>query len=123
MLKRPLLAPGALLLILIVAGLFVGCAGGVRSNVVITSEPTDAIVTWDGYERGGTPIDIPFIWYWHHDIELRKEGYEPLRVTERLRAKPWLIFPIDGVVELLPFPIHDTRTFHYKMTPVAESAE
>ena len=109
--------------ILIAAFLLSGCGGGIRSRLDISSEPTKATVFFDGEERGETPISIPFVWYWYHDIDLRKEGYQPLHENKRLRCKPWLIFPLDLIAEMMPFPIHGVRTFHYTLEPLPPTLE
>ena len=103
---------------ILLIGLLTGCGGGIRSRLDITSEPPKATVYFDGEERGETPIEIPFIWYWYHDIELRKEGYETTLENKRLRCKPWLIFPLGGLAEMMPFRIHDVRPLHYTLEPL-----
>lgn len=104
-------------LLFVVICLTAGCAGGIRSRAVITSDPSGATVFWRGEERGDTPIEIPFIWYWYYDIRIEKEGYQPLEAMERLRARPWFVFPLDLLMEIMPFPVSDTRRLHYELQP------
>lgn len=91
----------------------VGASGCIRSRVTITSEPAQAEVFFHGRPRGLTPIDIPYIWYWHHDIAVEKEGYERFETIERFRTPPWFLMPFDLFAELIPLPIPDHRYRHY----------
>ncbi len=90
-----------------------GASGCIRSRVTITSEPAQAEVFFHGRPRGLTPIDIPYIWYWHHDIVVEKEGYERFETIERFRTPPWFLMPFDLFAELIPLPIPDHRYRHY----------
>lgn len=95
----------------------------IRSRVIIESEPPGATVKFHREVRGETPVTIPFIWYWYYEVELEKEGYEPVRTVERFRCPPWFIFPLDGIMELMPFPITDTRKRTYQLKPLAKPVE
>lgn len=92
-----------------------GLCGCIRTRVIVTSDPPGADVTLNGIHRGKTPIEIPFIWYWYYDFELRQEGYEPLWVRERFHAPVYFYMPLDAVAEALPMPIYDTKRRHYVM--------
>jgi len=87
---------------------------------MIDSTPEGALVTFNDMERGQTPITIPFKWYWEHKVEITKDGYEPIRVNEEFKPKFWLRFPLDLVVEAMPFPVYDTRHLHYNLEPAQE---
>ncbi len=102
------------------AALALAATGCIRSRVIITSEPPNAAVKFQKTERGETPIEIPFIWYWHYDVALEKEGYESVMTSERFRTPPWLLFPLDFVAEILPVPITDTHHLHYTLKPVLQ---
>jgi hypothetical protein len=97
-------------------------AGCIRSRILITSQPSGAEVYWHGEPYGTTPVNIPFAWYWHHDIALEKPGYNRLETIERLRTPPWFLMPTDLVMELIPVPIPDQRQRHYVLEPT-EAAE
>jgi hypothetical protein len=99
---------------LAVAGTSAGC---LRPSLQVTSEPAGARVIMNGELAGVTPVEIPFIWYWQYELELRREGYEPLRVRERMYAPPYFYIPLDLIFEILPFQIHDRRYRHYYMEP------
>jgi hypothetical protein len=95
----------------------------IRSRVIIESEPPGASVKFHRELRGETPVTIPFIWYWYYEVELEKEGYEPIRTLEYFRCPPWFLFPLDGIMELMPFPIYDTRKRTYELKPLAPAVE
>ena len=106
--------------VLLLAVILCGATGCIRSRVHITSDPSGANVRFQDEERGQTPITIPFIWYWYYDIDVEKDGYEPIHALERFRARPWFIIPLDFFAEIVPVPIPDTRHRHYVLTPVPE---
>ena len=95
-------------------GLTTGC---IRRKMAITSEPPGAMVTLNDTYRGRTPIDIPFTISWKYQVDLEREGYKPMRTLEHLRARPWLLEPLEFFCELAPFRITDTRRLHYVMEP------
>jgi hypothetical protein len=92
-------------------------AGCLRPTLTISSEPSGARVLVNGEYHGITPVEVPFIWYWYKEVELRREGYDTLRSRERMYAPPYFYIPLDLVFELLPFQIHDKRYRHYFLTP------
>lgn len=94
------------------------CAGCLRSRLIVTTDPPGATVKVQQVARGKSPVTVPFIWYWYYDIDIEKEGYQPLHKVEYLRTPPYAYFPLDFIVELLPVPITDTRKRHYTLTPV-----
>ncbi|GAB4313699.1 MAG: hypothetical protein Kow0059_05010 [Candidatus Sumerlaeia bacterium] len=98
---------------LVVLGLV--SAGCIRSRMRITSVPSGADVYINDVHYGRTPLDVPFIWYWHYKVELRKPGYENHVALERLRAPVYLIMPLDLIWEAMPFPIYDTKKLHYEL--------
>jgi len=104
----------ALLALLAAPAALTGC---IRSRVFITSEPPGAEVLWRGEPYGATPIEIPYLWYWHYDYALEKPGYERIDVVDRFRTPPWFLMPVDLFMEMLPIPIHDTRERHFVLTP------
>ena len=115
---RRIASLGALMLALVLIN--TAC---IRSRVQVTSDPPGASVKFQNYERGATPITIPFLWYWHYDIEVSKPGYKPVKTSEYFATPPWFLFPLDFFFEVLPVPVPDTRHRHYKLEPesVAQS--
>lgn len=107
-----------LLLLTILMGSVLVTAGCIRSRVVITSQPEGAEVIWRGKPYGATPIEIPINWYWHYDYSIEKPGYKKVEVLEHFRTPPWFLIPTDLLMEIIPIPIHDTRTRHYVLEPL-----
>lgn len=89
--------------------------GCIRSRVIVTSDPPGARVTMNNVYEGKTPVEVPFTWYWYYNIELQKDGYEPMTVQERFRAPVYFWIPFDVVAEAMPFPLYDTKRRHYVM--------
>ena len=92
-------------------------SGCIRRKMVITSEPPGAMVTLNDTYRGRTPIDIPFTICWKYQIDLEREGFAPMERLEHLRARPWLLEPLELFCELMPFRVTDTRRLHYVLEP------
>ena len=91
--------------------------GCIERTLTVQSNPQGSLVTLNGQEVGRTPFTRDFIWYGKYDVEVRKDGYETLKTATAVR-EPWYQWiPIDLVVELLPFMIHDDHTIHYSLTP------
>ncbi len=84
----------------------------VRSKVIVTSDPTDAVVTMNGVPLGETPVEHPFTWYWYYDFIATKEGYQAAGTRERFHAPPWLWPGFDLVMEMMPFYVTDTKRVH-----------
>ena len=92
-------------------------AGCVRRSLTIRSEPPGALVYVNDRLIGESPVTYDFTWYGWHRVILRKPGYERLDDRQQLRAPLYLWIPVDFVMELLPFPIRDARTWSYTLTP------
>lgn len=95
------------------------CATGcVQRRMTVRSNVEGAQVYVDNYEVGRTPVSTDFIYYGQRDIRLVKDGYETLKVQQKVNA-PWYQYPgIDFIVEnLWPWEIRDERTFNYQMQP------
>ena len=67
--------------------------------------------------KGTSPLTYDFMWYGWHRVTLRKEGFQRLDDRKQLRAPAYLWIPLDLVMELLPFPIRDTREWSYTLSP------
>ena len=108
------LAPACLILLFLTAG---GC---VQRTLTVKSNPPGAIVSLNGVEVGRTPIERDFLWYGVYDVEVRKDGYEPLKKRGNVVAPWWQWPPIDFLAEFLP--LHDRHTLNYTMHPISEAA-
>lgn len=95
-------------------------SGCVRSKVVVTSEPSEAIVTMNGVNLGTTPLEHPFTWYWYYDFIAMKPGYETVGVRKRFRAPVYLWPGLDLLMEAMPFWVTDTKYVHIDMEAVDE---
>ena len=94
-------------------------SGCIRSRLRITTDPRGSVVKINDVVRGKSPVEAPFVWYWYYTIDVEKEGYEPVRRIERLRAPWWGFFPLDLAAELIPYPIPDTRRYHIVLQPAS----
>ena len=89
-------------------------------SLTIRTEPPGATVYVNDQLKGESPITYDFLWYGWHRVTLRKEGFERVDDRRLLRAPGYLWIPFDLVMELLPFPIRDTRTWSYTLSPITE---
>jgi len=92
-------------------------SGCVRQQLTVRSEPPGAEVFLNDARAGITPYVGGFLWYGQYRISLIKEGYERLDDRTLLRAPFYLWIPLDLVMELLPFPIRDTKALSYTLVP------
>jgi hypothetical protein len=102
--------------------LLAGGSGCVERRMVIITEPYGAIVYDEKFQPlGGAPVDHPFTYYGKYNFRLAKDGYETLRVEQRVRA-PWYELPgLDFVSEnLIPWTIRDVRYFRYVLQPIKD---
>ena len=108
------------------------CSGCIRSTVYVESDPSGALVFFDGKPQGQTPVEFDFKWHGGHKLKLRKEGFAELNSIEALNAPVHLKFPLDLIATILPFPIKDRHPFFYTLesteplsavTPSEEASE
>ena len=67
--------------------------------------------------KGTSPVTYDFTWYGWYRLILRKDGFERLDDRRLIRAPIYLWIPFDLMMELLPLPVRDTRTWSYVLTP------
>ena len=96
--------------------------GCVRRALTIRTDPPGALVYVNDELKGKSPVTYDFVWYGWHRVMIRKEGYERVEDRKQLRAPRYLWIPLDLAMELLPFPIRDTRTWDYTLAPAAVPA-
>ncbi len=95
-------------------------AGCVERTLVIESDPPGAAVRLNGAAVGETPVRVPFRHYGVYDVEVRKEGFEPVREGAAVLAPWWARFPLGVFTELLwPGKIQDVRFLTYTLKPPA----
>ena len=105
---------------LVLLSLALASTGCVQRTLTVKSDPPGAIVSLNGVEVGRTPIERDFTWYGVYDVELRKDGYEPLKKRGDVIAPWWQWVPLDFFTEFLP--LHDKHTLNYRMQPVSEAS-
>ncbi len=98
-------------------------AGCVERTLTITSEPPGSLAVVSGVEVGRTPVVIPFTWYGDYAIELRKEGYEPLKSHYNVLPPVYEIPPFDLGSQLAPWTYHDRRSVHFKLSELTLPTE
>ena len=99
----------AMVLVVGLAWVSVGCGGGVRSRVNVQTIPEGADVTMNDVHLGRAPLQMPFTWYWYYDFVAEKEGYQTATERVRFRAPVYLWMPLDLFAEMLPFKVYDTK--------------
>ena len=77
--------------------LLVSCGGPAR--VQILSEPEGALVTWNGEERGRTPLTLKESFRGTVDLLLELESYEPYRSAINMRPEWYEVPPLDLLAE------------------------
>ena len=92
--------------------------GCVRRTLVITTEPSKALVFLNDQEIGRTKVTTDFLWYGDYDVVIRKPGYKTLHTHWDVKAQWYQIIPIDFFAEVLwPGNINDVHTRHFALDP------
>jgi hypothetical protein len=89
-------------------------------TVKITSEPPGAVVWMNNVEVGRTPLTTAFTFYGHYDVRIRREGYEPLVTSQKLRAPIYEYPPLDLLALAAPVAIRTEREWHFQLAPLIE---
>ena len=97
--------------------------GCVRRSLTIRTQPPGALVYVNDQLKGASPVTYDFQWYGWHRVTLRKDGYERLEDRKLLRAPAHLWIPFDLAMELLPFPVRDTKVWEYRLIPTTTLPE
>lgn len=112
------------LVCLLLLALVCSTSGCVDRILSIKSEPVGALVALNDLEVGRTPLTRDFTWYGTYDVELRAQGFEPLRTKGKVIAPWWQWVPFDLFAEILPFHFKDHQELNFTMTPIrAEAAD
>ena len=84
-------------------------------------QPSGALVTLNDVPVGRTPLETEFTYYGDYDIQIRKEGYEPIRT----KATAWTPIYERPPLDLLtaPIPYETVIKWHYKLEPALEKTE
>lgn len=110
-------ARSAALLALLALAPLGGCA---QRRLVITSEPTGALVRLNDSEVGLTPCEVDFTYFGTYDVRLSKPGYEPL-VTSATAEAPVHEWPIiDLAAAAIPGKKETIIPWHFVLTPTVQ---
>ncbi len=109
---------------LLLLALACSTSGCVDRILTIKSEPAGALVSLNDLEVGRTPITRDFTWYGTYDVELRAQGFEPLRTRGKVIAPWWQWIPFDLFADILPLHFKDHQELNFTMKPIkAEAAD
>ncbi|HEY8747310.1 MAG TPA: PEGA domain-containing protein [Tepidisphaeraceae bacterium] len=86
----------------------------------VTSNPPGALVTMNDQEVGRTPFNKTFTWYGTFEVQVRKEGYETLKVDTPVIAPWWQWLPFDLLAEVVPLRLEDHHEVAYSLKPVSD---
>jgi hypothetical protein len=89
--------------------------GCVEQKILITSEPSGALVRVSEVDVGRTPVSIPFTATGDYAITLRMEGYQALKTHANIKPTAYEVPPLDFFAELLPCTFRDQRYLHFKL--------
>lgn len=98
--------------------LLAGCAQRV---IEVTTEPSGALVTINDVPVGRTPLQTEFTYYGDYDVQVRMDGYEPLRTKATAWTPLYERPPIDLVTA--PVPYETVVKWHFKLEPSLEKTE
>jgi hypothetical protein len=90
-------------------------AGCVRRTLQITSEPPGALVWVNHREVGRTPLEIDFTYYGTYDVQLAREGHEPVLTSADASPPVWDIIGLDFVFDVVPFESHSRVEWHFDL--------
>jgi len=93
-----------------------GC-GSVQQTMTINSDPPGALVYLNDEEVGRTPLKRDFVWHGDYEIEVRKEGYQPLKTHQWVVAPWWNWAPIDLFDNLAPLHLNEQQHLFFALTP------
>jgi hypothetical protein len=95
-------------------------SGCIQRRIVVTSEPSGAVVWLNDTEIGRTPTQSSFRYYGTYDVRLEMPGYEAVHTSRRTRA-PFHEYPgPDLVATVIPHRFETVIEWHFDLVPVAE---
>ncbi len=97
-------------------GLLGAIDGCVERKLSIDSNPPGALVYLNDQEVGRTPVTRDFTWYGNYDVQLRKEGFETIKTSQKVDPPAFQWIPLDLFAELLPIKFTDHKHFSYAMS-------
>ena len=91
--------------------------GCVRRTLRISSTPPGALVWVNHREVGRTPLEIDFTYYGHYDVQLTREGSEPVITTAEANPPVWDVIGLDLVFDVMPFESQSVVEWHFDLEP------
>ncbi|HYE63840.1 MAG TPA: PEGA domain-containing protein [Phycisphaerales bacterium] len=104
-------------LLLLIVGFGLGAGGCLERRMTITSEPPGATATVNGVEVGRTPVSASFVYFGKYQVELERDGYEPLRTEAKATTPLYEYPPIDLLASAVPLNITSNVNWHFVMEP------
>jgi hypothetical protein len=93
-------------------------AGCVERKLTIITEPQGAIISLNDQQVGTSPVTVSFNWYGNYRVRIRKDGYETLDVSQKLKAPLHDLPPLDFFTEVLyPGRIVDSYEWTFDLSP------
>lgn len=96
-------------------------AGCAQKVIEITTEPSGAVVTLNDVPVGRTPLQTEFTYYGDYDIQIRKEGFEPIRTKATAWTPLYERPPLD--LATAPIPYETVVRWHFTLEPSLERRE
>jgi hypothetical protein len=91
-------------------------AGCVERTITVNTTPEGAMVYLNDEEVGRSPVSKNFTWYGGYDVIVRKEGYETLKTSAKIKAPWYQVPPLDFFSEcLFPATIRDQHYLEYEL--------
>lgn len=113
--------PRRLGLIAVSIGLVATLAGCSQKVIEITTEPSGALVTLNDIPVGRTPLQTEFTYYGDYDIQVRMDGYEPIRTKATASTPIYERAPLDLATAAIPY--ETVIKWHFKLEPALEKTE
>jgi len=107
--------------IAIVGTLVAALSGCAQKVIEITTEPSGALVTLNDVPVGRTPLQTEFTYYGDYDVQVRKDGFEPLRTKATAWTPIYERAPLD--LASAPIPYETVIKWHFKLEPTLEKTE
>ena len=101
-------------LLLVILSTSMGC---VRRTLKISSTPPGALVWVNHREVGRTPLEIDFTYYGHYDVQVTRDGSEPIITTAQANPPVWDVIGLDLVFEVMPFESQSVVEWHFDLEP------
>ena len=101
----------------------IGC-NTVKRRMIIRSHPEGAFVTIDRQPVGYAPVSVPFTYYGVREIQLEKDGYQPIKVAERIAPPFYDSFPVSFFTENFALrERRDERVMDFELVPKTQVNE